>query len=152
MRMKNGVVRFCLILFVLINASGAFAAFECIYMMDADGHAKTTFDWDDQPYLYLKLPDAGYGFTSAFWIDPDVTSYFSGGDTSYKQEVVLTLNNWGSVRKVGDWYINALYWYPYTEKCGTGQTLFTVVPEPSSIILFFIGIAFFAADFFRKLS
>ncbi|MEA3346489.1 MAG: hypothetical protein U9Q21_00175 [Candidatus Auribacterota bacterium] len=74
--------------------------FECVYMVDADSHAKTVFDWDDdQPYLYLKLPHAGYSFTRALWIDHDIIFYSSGGNMNYDQEVVITLDNWDTVKK-----------------------------------------------------
>ena len=148
--MKISVFIKCFVLFVLINTSGAFAAFECIYMADVDGNIKTAFDWDDQPYLHLKLPHAGYSYTSAFWVDPDIISYPSGGDMSYDEEVVLTLDNWDTVKKIGNWNIDALYLYSATGEFAEGETSFCVLPEPSSIMLFSIGMAFFAAGFFRK--
>lgn len=137
---------------VLVNSP--FADFEQIYMTDADGSttSKTIFDWDETPWLYLRLPQSGLNVTGALWQDPDSRYYFtySGRDTA--QDIWLTLHNWNDVKKLDLWNVKAVYLYPHnpSDRIGWGSTSFTVTPEPISFILFLVGGATLAARRYYK--
>jgi hypothetical protein len=185
--------------FLVIFRSDVFADFESIYMVDGKGSTlkETTFDWDEIPYLYLRLPRSGWSVTVSFWQDPDNLHYFASaspqleGDANKDGEVNirdlnilklsyakhqgqpgydpradfdgtnqvnikdlnilkrnyakksdpdtwLSLDDWDDVKKLGEWNVNAAYFYPNRDS-GTGKTDFTVTPEPISTILFCAG-------------
>ncbi len=141
MNSKRMVISLMLALFALAAVTAnAFASFDEIYMVDSSGSttSKGTFGWDETPWLYLNLPSAGWNVTGSWWKDPDALYYFTGSSPSTDLEQWLTLSDWASVRKIGDWNVNAAYFYS-DGAFGTGSTKFAVVPEPISTILFLSG-------------
>ena len=135
------VISLMLALFAMAAfTANVFADFDEIYMVGSSGStdSKTTFGWDKTPWLYLKLPSAGWNVTGSWWQDPLMTYYFEGSNPSTASERWLSLSDWATVRKIGDWNVNAIYFYA-NGASDTGSTDFAVVPEPVSTILFLSG-------------
>lgn len=128
---------------LIILSSTAFAAFEKLYMVDANGSnvEKNVFDWSETPWLYLKLPVAEYNVTSSWWTSPSDQYFYTSTTPSSYQELWLTLNNWTTLREVGLWKVSALYYYANNpcDEHGVGYTSFTVTPEPLGCALFAVG-------------
>jgi len=138
-------------IFALVNS--AFADFEKIYTVGSEGSTtpKDSFDWDEQPWLYLELPSSNWNVTGSWWKDPDGTPYFTGSLPTTSDKIWLSLDNWFTVREVGQWNVSAVYFYANPEDpVGGGFAKFTVTPEPVSSILFLVGGASLAATRLRR--
>ncbi len=137
------VVSLALALFILAAvAVDAFAAFEELHMVGSEGSvvSKETFGWDETPWLYLKLPYAGFNVTGSWWQDPLNKCSFEGSDPSISPVQWLSLSSWDTVKKLGNWSVNAIYFYGGGNfESGAGSTGFAVTPEPVSTILFLTG-------------
>ena len=132
--------------------NGNSTGFEEIYTVDSYGSTtkKDIFGWDETPWLYLNLPGSGSGMSVSWswWVSPTNDVYYNGTLTT-QDEVWLSLNNWNSVREVGNWTINSAYFYP-TGEGGTGTAAFAVAPEPIGGILFLVGGVSLAVARLRK--
>jgi len=150
---KKIAVGFAVILFsIFALANSAFAAFDAIYTVGFNGSTtlEDSFDWNEQPWLYLDLPYSGLTYTISWW-NPD------GTDTYYDNFILLsgssdkvwhTLDDWLDKRQLGYWNVRADYSSHYG--AGSGETGFTVTPEPVSSALFLIGGVSLAAFRYRK--
>ena len=131
---------------LMILSCTAFAAFEKLYMVDSEGSTtrkeNDIFDWDETPWLYIKLDKDNYNIVSSWWYTPTSGAvYYADADPDNVFERWLTLDNWDSVKEVGEWEVNALYYYAFApcDKFGEGCTRFTVTPEPLGCALFALG-------------
>ncbi len=131
-------------LFVLSAGSVAEASyFEEIYMTNMDGGTTPVdvFDWHEQPWLFVRVPESDPSdqlrVDWSWWHSPDsdITQSF---DTTTDTVAWLTLDDWDSAKRAGDWQVNAAYFYTGGER-GGGSTSFTVTPEPVSSVLFLLG-------------
>jgi len=117
-------------------------AFDVMYMTASSGShtQKTSFGWDETPWLYVNLPaSGGANVTTSSWFDSDSVQYdtFISGDTD---EWWISLSNWNTVKKMGQWDVNTNYTLAvYPPASGSGSTSFTVTPEPASMVLFVTG-------------
>jgi len=111
---------------------------------------KTSFGFDETPYLFMELPESAADFTISYWQDPDfaITHDIDIGGSSTKRW--FSLDDWEGKKKVGDWHIEAAWHNGNNEHYGTGFTDFTVTPEPLAMTLFLIGGAPIAANLYRK--
>lgn len=146
--------------FTVILTTNVFAGFDKIYMTDAYGSytEKTSFNWNETPWLYVKLPLQKLNATSAFWEGP-LGSYYFTNSMGFGQKRWFSLDSgidsngnpvaWGDVKKLGAWNINAGYFYAGGGS-GEGTTSFTVTPEPVSSILFIAGGAVLAGRRYLK--
>ena len=137
-------------------AAPASAAFNT-YTVGSDGSTtlQSTFGWDETPYLYMKLPNAGFNFSSSFWHPPSdptplTSDYFASEGPSSTGERWLSLASWGSVKEAGDWTIDSNVFYWKDGVTATDSTSFTVTPEPLAMTLFLLGGAPIAANIYRK--
>lgn len=146
-----------LIFFATLMTGNAFAAFQSIYMTNAFGSytQQTEFSWDETPWVYLQMPNAGLNSTAVFWNSPDTTVYFNRSKMGIGQEYWFSLDSgvdslgnsvsWADIRETGEWDINASYVYAGRRmNSGEGSTSFTVTPEPVSSVLFIAGSAVLA--------
>lgn len=113
---------------------------------------RTSYDWNETPWLYMDLRDSIFNVTGTSWIDPDNdTTIFNYGENS-SNEVWISLSNWNTIKKAGDW--NVFTYSAYVD----GEYIiesaeFTVTPEPLSSILFLIGgFAFAARTYWQRRS
>lgn len=123
-------------------ANGTSGGFDEIYMTDHYGGTdeRSTFGWDDKPWLYLKLPAAGVAETNSTWTDPLGADSLTDENVSGLIEVWLGFDNWNEIRRAGLWHVNATYDFLYTsDPSGSGACTFTVTPEPVSSVLFLLG-------------
>lgn len=140
---------------LFLTTAPAFAAldYDLLYTVDSFGSTtpKATFNLDEQPWLYAKLPLAtGLHADVSLWTDPFLNTY---GTASFfgTNEVWTTLSDWSSVVTPGVWGISSAFVYPFpTPASGGGATRFTVTPEPISASLFLIGGGALAAFRVRK--
>jgi hypothetical protein len=123
----------------------SYVSFDEMHMTSLNGtyDTRTTYDLNETPWLYLKLPaetESSHNVTGSWWNDPDNEVYFLSNDSGQPtsdQEIWLSLN-WNSVKKVGQWDVNAFY-SAANGTYGSGDTHFTVTPEPVSYLLFITG-------------
>ena len=150
---KKTVVVLSAVLFTLIFSGNVFAAFDNIYTTGTYGGTdiKTTFGWDEKPWLYLKLPTSAdsTNIIGSAWTSPSgVIS--SVGDTLSGRTIWLGFDTWNSIRTAGLWNVTANYSGYLGGPSGSGTTTFTVTPEPVSMILFLFGGAALAAAYRKK--
>ena len=156
-----------LILALLTFTPNSFAAFDEYKIVGSSGSfdEKTVFGFNDpSPYLYMKLPDSGAVFTGSFWRDPDASIFYvstkntgpeanrisaSGSGSVSGLERWITLSNWNTVKKVGEWEVNSNYFYTNGDT-GFGTAGFTVTPEPLAMTLFLVGGAPIAVGLLRR--
>ena len=142
-----------LILALAALTPNSFAAFDAYKIVGSSGSfvEKTLFGFDDpSPYLYMRLPANGQAFTGSFWRDPDATIfYMSTTGSTPDRDRWITLADWNTVKKAGEWEVNSNYFYT-TGATGFGSTSFTVTPEPLAMALFLIGGAPIAVNLYRK--
>jgi hypothetical protein len=137
------------IFFIALFTNSVYAVpFEKIYMTDGFGsfEIKSFYEWDETPYLYLRLPVDGQNYAGPWWGDPHSNFYFTG-DTGSERDIWFSLDNgvdmfnnpvtWIDVREKGKWNMNAFYMVA-GGPIGAGTTDFTV-PEPMTLILFIAG-------------
>lgn len=139
-------------LFLLIFAGNVFAGFDALYTTDDDKStvAKTTFDWDELPWLYLNVSGAAGKLltASSTWTSPGGTPYVAGDELMGSKMWLAFVSDWSSIRATGVWNIDANY--SYSGGSGTGSTTFTVTPEPLSSALFLFGGLVLAAGYRKK--
>ena len=150
---KKTVAIISAFLFILIFAGSVFAAFDDIYTTGSYGSTaiKTTFGWDEKPWLYLKFPASSDFVNNIYstWTDPHgVTN--SVGDTLSGSQVWLGFDTWNSIRTTGLWNVTANYSGYSGGPSGSGATTFTVTPEPISSALFLFGGLVLAAGYRKK--
>ncbi len=138
-----GLIIIFLFMAVLVT-NNAFAttpipSFDEIYMTSQNGTTdiRTTYDLNETPWLYLKLTESSLNFTGSWWNDPDNDVHFVSHGPTTDQKIWLSLD-WGNVKKVGQWDVNAFY-SAANGTYGSGDTHFTVTPEPISSLLFITG-------------
>lgn len=139
---KKSIIR-SLIIFLfmaVLFTNNAFASFDQIFMTSQNGSTdiRTTYDLNETPWLYLKLPESSLNFTGAWWNDPDNNAHFVSQGPTTDQEIWLSLLDWSTVKEAGQWNVNAFY-SAANGAYGTGSTSFTVTPEPLSSLLFIVG-------------
>ncbi len=118
--------------------STAHADFE-FYTVDAPGSTtqKTSFNFNEQPYLYVMVPFVPQQkIINSFWIAPNSSVSFAGIGPNGTGENWLTPASWSP--QVGEWTVNGNAFYADGTSF-TGQTHFTVTPEPTSMALFLTG-------------
>ena len=108
---------------------------------------KYTFEWDEQPYIYLDFPSdvSIITFSLTKWVSPTSSHYYDYDITLFSNETWHWLNNWDQIKEVGDWVVKAYYSGISRERgivCGRGRTHFTVTPEPQTALLFSLGLGF----------
>ncbi|MBI5665932.1 MAG: hypothetical protein HZC49_12730 [Nitrospirae bacterium] len=144
------------LIFVLC-AGRVHAGFDAFYMVDASGSTapKTTFDWNDTPWIYVKLPTSGFYF-EVNWMNSPTGDNYGLSIMSSSQELWISAESgyggnkfinagtsaevtWlNDMREEGDWNVMGSYLYA-NGASGSGSTTFTVTPEPISFILFLAG-------------
>jgi hypothetical protein len=118
------------------------------------------FSLDQKPWLHISVPDTNFSsdWTLSFWNYPAPgSSYFLAnfliGYYDYKKvgtsDIYLAFNDsqWGLIKKDGDWNISAATILasssgPYLStqlQAYSGNTNFTISPEPISSLLFLLG-------------
>lgn len=162
------VLAFILSFGILSAGQNAFADFTQYTIVGAIGDKETNeklvFGFNETPYLYMKLPDTGNVFTGSFWRDPDASiSYVSTKNTGPEASHIsasgsglisgldrwITLSNWDTVKKVGEWEVNSNYFHT-NGSTGFSTASFTVTPEPIAMVLFVIGGLPIAASLYRN--
>ena len=137
--------------------------FDNIFMVGSSGSTvpKSTFSLSETPWLYLNLPNTGFNAAASFWTD-NLGNSFSVSGVSGNKQYWFSLDSgldganlpvtWASVKRLGEWNVNAVYLYPFDQKnpAGYGATKFTVVPEPVSTTLFLLGGTVLLARRLRK--
>ena len=133
-----------LVVFLLFPAIAfSVSQYDQIYMVGAEYSTveQTVFAMDEIPWLYLKLPDSldFAGLTDTSWFGPIVSDGMVVPTNS--QEVWLTFYfdpdyTWDELKSPGEWNISAT---SLVSEIVTGNTSFTVTPEPISSILFITG-------------
>lgn len=136
---------------------------------------KTSFGWNEKPYIYSRMPVAGIADFGSFWNDPENASraadVFGVTLENDNQEVwySFTDEQWFTgtdeelpYRKTGEWSVLGYYFYSNgamagdtgfggcidPSSCDVGK--FVVTPEPVSMVLFGLGGLPLAARFLRK--
>lgn len=141
-----------LLLTFTIFTHNASASFDEYKIVGSSGSfvEKTVFGFDETPYLYMRLPANGKSFTGSFWRNPAASAFYASttGSTTDRNRWI-TLTDWATVKKVGEWEVNSNYFYT-TGETGFGTTSFTVTPEPLAMTLFLIGGAPIAVSLIRK--
>lgn len=140
----------CLALIGSASASAWLEPFEGPYMTDhLSDIEKGEFNIDETPYFYIKfdaadlVPNAAVNIDSLWHADASSDAYtdslsFSYGASSGYAAVWGYLDNWDSVKEVGEWGTR-LTWDNVGGGTGTACLNFTVVPEPVSGLLFLFG-------------
>ncbi len=149
---KSIWMRFALFAGLVFGASAAAHADSfSVDPVDADGSTtiRTIFGFDETPFIHLHLPDVGLNFSSSFWNSPTGTSYFTSHGPNTDQDVWFSLSNWTTARELGEWGVTAGF-LSAQGSSGSGQTSFTVTPEPMSSVLFVVGVLTLAATTRRK--
>lgn len=110
---------------------------------------KTTFGWDEKPWLFLDLPSAVYDWAATVstwsWSGGAAHSTIPGTDllNNVGNKVWLSFSDarWDSFKEQGSWLINpiTILVSGYTPTFIAGQTSCTVTPEPISCALFLLG-------------
>ena len=136
---------------VFLSINSAYAAIDSFYTTGNTGDSvqKSTFAWDETPWLYIKLSNSIKHFTSTWWNDPSGNSYDANLPTSNASTQWLSLPDWNSVKTTGKWEINGNAFYPKGAS-DSATTNFTVTPEPISSALFLLGGATFVLGAYRK--
>ena len=131
---------------LLLSSASAFAAYDEFYTTDSSGSTthKDTFHYNDDVYLYAKLPHAGTNLNSIFLNGPngDFYSQFSGPSaaTEYWFNLGSSFSALSDAAKRGVWNVDGLYGYAGVPlDFGTNNTTFTVNPEPATATLFALG-------------
>lgn len=162
---------FCLILLMLVavgavqTASGG--VFEEVYMVrgDMDKTQTSEFELSQIPWLYVKLYQAEeYCMKVSWWygLDPirDVCGNSREKWVSLEEGYDPTNNNkwttWDEISQNGTWSVRSEY-RGTSGRTGNKTITFEVVPdsvpvvpEPTSLVLFTSGLAFFALRSWRK--
>ncbi|MBI5416615.1 hypothetical protein HZA55_01500 [Candidatus Poribacteria bacterium] len=162
---RLGTIVFYLLAFYNI----AYCAFE-IKTVDNYGsyNIKTTFGWNETPYLYIKLPSSG-SYTLLSFIGQGNLG-FSSNDEQYvnfsyryfkNPEVWFSIDeefasmywddmSWKDGKKTGWWYVESEYSKINGSSSGNAYTSYNVTPEPVSSILFLIGGVALGARQYKK--
>ena len=152
-------------LFVALSTSPAFAApnvnFVNLYTVSAAGSqiANSVFGFNQTPYLYLEVLDAGISSHATIFSDWKFSSTILDSENAVGGNNVkkfwLSPLNWNSIKQVGQWDVDASYRVNVTSnnqlmRFGSGTAKFTVTPEPVSASLFILGAGALAARGLRK--
>jgi len=147
-RNRSVVILLMELFFLLLTVSSSFAV-DTFYLQTADGvdgNVKSTFGWDETPWLHLHFPlNAGFVTSSQEWTSPSLQTYYTSTSPQLTQDIWVSLDNssygdWADVKEGGIWNTDGTW-----EGVGSagGQhsytTSFTVTPEPVSSALFLIG-------------
>lgn len=153
---KKIILAISIVLFsgvIFINNTFA-AGFSSLYTTDSDGSTtpKASFNWDERPWLYSRLPSSSLNIVSTWWQDPTLNFFYAANVPNNNQEQWLTISNWNNVKKSGPWNISASYFYANNPNnpFGTGSTTFNVTPEPISSALFLFGSVTLALGVYRR--
>jgi len=150
--MKKTTLMIIAVLFVMLAfttpASADITDFLAIFTTDSYGSTtpKTSFGWNETPWLYVKLTSAALNVTSSWWLNPSLNPLASVIESGARDEFWLTPVDqygnsiWDSIKALGTWTINAeAHFATIPMDKNTGSTIFTVTPEPVSSALFLIG-------------
>lgn len=154
---KTAICGASMILFltvVLANTAIASATpYDQIYMTGASNSTvpKDIFEWDETPWLYLKLNADSPTTTNADWNSPAGGLYQIIGEDAADQELWFTLSDWDAVKTAGYWTVDAVSDYGFGSS-DIGQADFIVTPEPVSSVLLLVGGAMLFARRRRKKS
>lgn len=142
------------VLFVFVLMGGAYAQsnFDNLFMTDGFSSVtqKTSFGWDETPWLYMRLPHPGMYLTEFVLTKHSGEEFFNSltPRTDPRTDILnpeewFQLNSWNDIKDEGEWHISARFFYPPSELQppdeGFGTTSFTVTPEPISTFLFLTG-------------
>lgn len=112
--------------------------------LDHKTHKETTFEWNETPFVYLRLKDIDKKE------DLNISYVWTHGSDSYTQNEsyshIASLKNWqdldiwNSVRATGLWTVSTSWGY-LGKGCDliTRTSTFSVTPEPFSMVLFGLG-------------
>ena len=136
----SGFVIVALVLFGVHTQAHAEKKFDLIPVAGiGETTPKTTFLFDETPYLYFKLPQSGTFAISSFWQDPTGGDHFSLFGPSSGDAAWFSLTNWNTAKQVGSWNVVAATFYS-TGVSVTDSTEFSVAsPEPLGVTLFVTG-------------
>jgi len=146
------------LLFTVLASSNACADFSQFKMVGSAGSTveKTTFDWNETPYLYVKLPRIGvYADINTDWLSPD-TSIFESNKSVVLPGILdsksqwISLEDWNDVKQIGTWTVSGTYGYLLPCASGSGTASFVVTPEPVSLLLYGLGGLPIAAHLIRR--
>lgn len=127
---------------LVMMACPVFADFEEIKMFAED---KTTekyiFDFDETPWLYIKLTEESDNFIKTLWRAPSLEVHPEDTLPDETDEWWISLTDWETEKEVGLWRISALLYLVGTPDASDVDysTSFTVTPEPMGCALFALG-------------
>lgn len=151
--MKAQSILAAMIFTLLFCAAEARADFVDLYTVDAPFSTtpKSVFSLEEEPYLYLKLPETSLGtLTLSSWESPSGTTIPGVTEAQDGKSKWLNLIQWDFWKEPGEWEVTAQYFDSDTFQFESRIASFTVTPEPISVLLFSIGGAPVAAHLYRK--
>lgn len=115
------------------------------YMTDEGSIVKEkTFKWNEKPFAFLQFDIADPNLKWKWWYGNELISNSQASNQELMTSVGSScfnfwnhLNNWDTIKRAGDWNIQAQWGSP-----GLGPVtniVFTVIPEPVNSALFLIG-------------
>ena len=149
-------VFFATILMLLLAVAPSYAVAISTGTVDADGSStsKSTFEWNETPWLHLHLQGTNGGHFPNVTSDWVFNSNIDGEDdengAADQGDFWLSPLNWNSIKKAGFWTVESAFQIIHKtngNELGSGSdTAFflvnaapTVTPEPASMALFGLG-------------
>ena len=117
--------------------------------------SQTSFGWEETPYLYVKLSEAGAASIRSTWFSPLSKEYLRSKNllaSNTLTEFWLSPVSWMDKRAVGSWSVQGALFESSTSKdiLDSRTASLVVTPEPASLLLFGIGGLPLAAHILRR--